>query len=42
MTKKSNFQTGYWRLQIETMDNREVGRINFEVVPDTGVEEREL
>ncbi|MEO5969777.1 MAG: DUF2914 domain-containing protein, partial [Bdellovibrionia bacterium] len=42
VTKKMNYQPGEWRVQIETMDNREVGRIHFTVVPDETLLEREL
>lgn len=40
VTKKSNFQPGSWRVQIETMGNREIGRIGFEVVADNSTAER--
>ncbi|MCB0351217.1 MAG: DUF2914 domain-containing protein [Bdellovibrionales bacterium] len=30
-TAKSNFEPGDWRVQIETTDGREIGRINFTV-----------
>jgi hypothetical protein len=40
VTKKSNFQPGLWRVQIETENNREIGRIGFEVVSDHTVGER--
>jgi hypothetical protein len=39
-TKKTNFQPGHWRVQIETLEDREVGRISFEVVADDSTEER--
>lgn len=41
ITKKSNFQPGEWRVQIETRDNREVGRIQFTIVRDESTEPRE-
>ena len=41
VTKKGNFQPGNWRVQIETMDNLEVGRINFEVIADVSTDGRE-
>jgi hypothetical protein len=28
---KSNYQPGHWRLQVETTDEREIGRVYFEV-----------
>ncbi|MEK6580712.1 MAG: DUF2914 domain-containing protein [Bdellovibrionota bacterium] len=34
VTKKSNYQPGEWRVQVETRDNREIGRIGFTVVLD--------
>ena len=36
--KKSNYQPGDWKLQVETTDEREIGRVYFEVtlVPDEG------
>jgi hypothetical protein len=30
---KSNYQPGDWKLQVETTDDREIGRVYFEVVP---------
>lgn len=42
VTKKTNFQPGFWRVQVETMGGQEIGRINFEVVPDPSADEREL
>ena len=30
-TWKENFQPGKWQVRIETMDNREIGRLNFDV-----------
>jgi hypothetical protein len=38
VTRKTNYQPGDWRVQIETSDGREVGRIHFKVEadPDTG------
>jgi hypothetical protein len=33
VTKKNNYQPGDWRVQIETRDGREIGRIGFKVVP---------
>jgi hypothetical protein len=42
VTQKSNFQPGKWQVRIETPDDREVGRIGFEVVTDDGAEAREV
>lgn len=42
VTKKENFQAGLWRIQIETMDNLEIGRINFEVVKDESSSDLEM
>ncbi|MBI3555073.1 MAG: DUF2914 domain-containing protein [Deltaproteobacteria bacterium] len=39
-TVKSNYEPGEWRVQVETSDNRELGRIYFRVVADAGSEER--
>jgi DUF2914 family protein len=30
---KSNYQPGEWKLQVETTDEREIGRVYFEVAP---------
>ena len=30
---KSNYQPGDWKLQVETTDDREIGRVYFEVAP---------
>jgi hypothetical protein len=30
---KSNYQPGEWKLQVETADEREIGRVYFEVTP---------
>jgi len=40
--KKSNFQPGQWRVQVETMNNQEIGRIGFTVVADESVDQRTL
>ena len=37
---KENFTVGEWRLQFETEDEREIGRIHFKVVADESTEER--
>ena len=42
LTKKTNYQPGEWRIQIETTDSREIGRIRFSVEPDAGTDERTL
>ena len=42
MTKKVNFQPGHWRVQIETMDAREIGRVSFKVVQDDSLGDREV
>lgn len=39
---KSNYTPGKWRVQIETDDEREIGRIYFEVIADTGEGIREF
>jgi hypothetical protein len=41
VTKKSNFQPGKWRVQVETLENREIGRLGFVVAEDTDTAERE-
>ncbi len=40
-TVKSNYQPGEYRVQIETTDGREVGRISLEVIADVETTERE-
>jgi hypothetical protein len=42
VTKKSNFQPGLWRVQIETRDSREIGRIELRVEKDESTDEREI
>lgn len=39
-TRKSNYQPGRWRCQVETADGQEIGRIGFEVVTDEATDER--
>lgn len=39
---KSHFQTGDWRVEVETSDGREVGRISFSVSEDTSTDPREF
>jgi hypothetical protein len=41
-TKKMNYSPGEWRVQVETQDGREVGRIGFFVIADSSTEEREF
>ena len=41
-TYKSNYQPGNWRVQLETNDGRELGRIYFTVTTDTDTDEREF
>ncbi len=42
VTKKNNFQPGQWRVQVETIDGHEIGRITFKVIADTNTDEREF
>jgi hypothetical protein len=42
MTKKSSYQPGKWRIQIETMDGHEVGRLTFTIEADDSTDERTL
>lgn len=37
-TTKSNYQTGSWRVSVQTADGREVGRIGFEISDSAGGE----
>ena len=39
---KSHFQAGDWRVEVETSDGREVGRISFSVSEDTSADPREF
>jgi hypothetical protein len=39
-TRKAHYEPGDWRVQVETSDGRELGRIRFEVVPDDSPEPR--
>ncbi len=39
-TVKTNYSPGEWRCQIETSDNREIGRITFQVAADDSTDER--
>jgi hypothetical protein len=38
MTKKSHYQPGEWRVQVETDRGREVGRLRFTIEADPGTE----
>lgn len=38
---KSNYETGDWRVSVQTNDGREVGRIHFEVIDSNNLEEKE-
>ena len=40
-TAKSRFDTGDWRVDVETDDGRIIGSIPFEVVPETSLENRQ-
>ena len=40
VVRKSNYEPGKWRVQIETSRNDEIGRIGFTVVTDESTEER--
>jgi hypothetical protein len=42
IAKKSNYSEGEWRIQIETMDNREVGRFPFAIVSDSDTSDRDF
>lgn len=37
---KRNYQPGDWRVQVETTDGREIGRLYFELLTDSDQEER--
>jgi len=39
-TRKSNYLPGRWRVQVETKDNREIGRITFRIEVDPSLEPR--
>jgi hypothetical protein len=39
-TVKKNYEPGEWRVQIETTDNRELGRIYFSVIQDEATDPR--
>ena len=41
VTQKNNYQPGRWRVQIETRDNREVGRLSFTIIADEDSSERD-
>lgn len=42
VTQKNHYQPGLWRVQVETMDSHEVGRLDFTIVNDDGTTEREF
>ena len=42
VTKKEHYQPGLWRVQIETLNRQEVGRISFTVEADESTGPREL
>ena len=42
VTKKSNYQPGRWRVQIETSEGHEIGWIGFTVEKDESMGERAL
>jgi hypothetical protein len=37
---KRNYQPGSWRVQVETTDGREIGRLYIHIEPDTDTAER--
>ncbi len=37
---KKNYQAGDWRVQVETTDGREIGRLYVSIEPDPGTEDR--
>lgn len=39
---KKNYHPGIWRVQIETTDNREVGRLGFSIIADPSTEARKI
>ena len=40
--KKNNYRPGLWRVQVETRDSREIGRISLSIVADDATNERSL
>lgn len=42
VTRKNNYQPGRWRVQVETLDEREVARYGFLIVPDESTDPREV
>lgn len=38
---KANYSPGYWRVQVESSDGREIGRLHFQVIPSEETDERE-
>lgn len=39
---KNNYQNGLWRIQIETSEDREVGRLKFTITPEADTSERQM
>jgi hypothetical protein len=37
---KQNYQPGDWRVQVETTDGREIGRLYLEIIPSQEIQER--
>ena len=42
ITEKNNYQPGQWRVQVETRDEHEVGRLDFTIEKDESTAEREF
>ncbi len=42
VTKKSNYTPGEWRVQVETKDGQEIGRIGFNVEIDDSTDPRDI
>ena len=40
ITKKGNYQPGHWRVQVETKDSQEIGRIGFTIEEDPSTDAR--
>jgi hypothetical protein len=40
VVRKANYEPGHWRVQVETLESREVGRIDLAVYKDGDSEER--
>lgn len=41
-TWKQNYEPGFWRVQVETSDGREIGRLYFKIHSDPGAGERQF